>query len=158
MRTSREGLEPFAARLGVIPTLDSEALEAEYVHLLGRKQGRLNTLLKQLKDLSPAERRELGAEANRLKAELEAAFAARRAELAAARAGTDRAGVDLTMPGRSRWVGVVHPVTRVVDEICDIFRELGFARVTGPEAETEWHNFLALNFPADHPAMDMHDT
>jgi phenylalanyl-tRNA synthetase alpha chain len=62
------------------------------------------------------------------------------------------------MPGRRRWVGAEHPVTRVVDEIVGIFRELGFAVATGPEVETEWYNFLALNFPADHPAMDMHDT
>jgi phenylalanyl-tRNA synthetase alpha chain len=62
------------------------------------------------------------------------------------------------MPGRRRWTGAEHPVTRVVDEIVGIFRELGFAVATGPEVETEWFNFLALNFPADHPAMDMHDT
>ncbi len=62
------------------------------------------------------------------------------------------------MPGRRRWVGAEHPVTRVVDEICEIFHELGFNRAIGPEAETEWINFGALNFPADHPAMDMHDT
>ena len=62
------------------------------------------------------------------------------------------------MPARRRWVGAEHPVTRVVDEIVGIFRELGFTRAVGPEAETEWHNFGALNFPADHPAMDMHDT
>jgi phenylalanyl-tRNA synthetase alpha chain len=62
------------------------------------------------------------------------------------------------MPGRRRWVGAEHPVTRVVEEICEIFHGLGFNRAIGPEAETEWMNFGALNFPADHPAMDMHDT
>ncbi len=62
------------------------------------------------------------------------------------------------MPGRRRWVGAEHPVTRVVDEIVEIFRELGFTVALGPETETEWYNFLALNFPPDHPAMDMHDT
>ena len=151
-------LQPFAERLAVIPTLDAGALEQEYVHLLGRKQGRLNHLLKGLKDLPPEQRRALGAEANRLRQELETAFEARRAELAAESTRRERGGVDLTMPGRDRWAGVAHPVTRVVDEICDIYRTLGFARVIGPEAESEWHNFLALNFPADHPAMDLHDT
>ncbi|HJS47305.1 MAG TPA: phenylalanine--tRNA ligase subunit alpha, partial [Gemmatimonadales bacterium] len=67
-------------------------------------------------------------------------------------------GVDLTMPGRRRWTGARHPVTRVLDEVTTIFRGLGFVRATGPEAESEWLNFLALNFPPDHPAMDMHDT
>jgi phenylalanyl-tRNA synthetase alpha chain len=62
------------------------------------------------------------------------------------------------MPGRERYVGAEHPVTLVVNEIAEIFRELGFVRVIGPEAENEWYNFLALNFPADHPAMDLHDT
>ncbi|MFB6368660.1 MAG: phenylalanine--tRNA ligase subunit alpha, partial [Gemmatimonadota bacterium] len=65
---------------------------------------------------------------------------------------------DLTLPGRDRWRGGTHPVTQVIDEICDIFSELGFSRVRGPEAETEWYNFTALNIPLDHPAADMHDT
>jgi len=62
------------------------------------------------------------------------------------------------MPGRRRWLGGRHPVTLVIREIVEIFRELGFTVALGPEAETEWYNFGALNFPADHPAMDAHDT
>ena len=62
------------------------------------------------------------------------------------------------MPGRRHWRGGLHLVTQVVDEICDIFRELGFTRVTGPEAETERYNFYALNFPKDHPALDAQDS
>ncbi len=62
------------------------------------------------------------------------------------------------MPGRRAWRGGVHPVTQVIDEICEIFRELGFSRVRGPEAETEWYNFQALNIPLEHPAADMWDT
>jgi phenylalanyl-tRNA synthetase alpha chain len=151
-------LQPFADRLKVIPTLDRDALEDEHIRLLGRKQGEVTNLLKSLKDLNEAERRVLGASLNRLKLELESAFEARRAELEAEASRREQGGVDRTMPGRERWAGVTHPVTRVVDEICDIFRALGFARVIGPEAETEWHNFLALNFPPDHPAMDLHDT
>jgi phenylalanyl-tRNA synthetase alpha chain len=95
---------------------------------------------------------------NQLKGRFEAAFAARAEALEAERRRREAAGLDLTMPGRRRWMGAEHPVTRVVDEIVGIFRELGFAVATGPEVETEWYNFLALNFPADHPAMDMHDT
>ena len=78
--------------------------------------------------------------------------------LEAERRRREGTGIDLTMPGRRHWVGAEHPVTKVVDEIVGIFRELGFAVATGPEVETEWYNFLALNFPPDHPAMDMHDT
>src|SRR5262249_28101854 len=66
--------------------------------------------------------------------------------------------IDLTMPGRRRWAGAAHPVTEVVDEICGIFRSLGFAVAVGPEAEDEWMNFFALNFPKNHPALDLHDT
>ena len=62
------------------------------------------------------------------------------------------------MPARPRWRGALHPVTLVVEEIEEIFHELGFTLATGPEVETEWYNFGALNFPPDHPAMDMHDT
>jgi phenylalanyl-tRNA synthetase alpha chain len=62
------------------------------------------------------------------------------------------------MPGRQRWVGGKHPVTVVIDEIVAIFRELGFTVALGPESESEWYNFGALNFPPDHPAMDLHDT
>ncbi len=62
------------------------------------------------------------------------------------------------MPGRRAWRGGVHPITQVIDEICEIFRELGFSRVRGPEAETEWYNFEALNIPLEHPAADMWDT
>jgi phenylalanyl-tRNA synthetase alpha chain len=69
-----------------------------------------------------------------------------------------RPGVDLSLPARERWIGGRHPVTLVIDEIVDIFRELGFTVALGPESESEWYNFGALNFPADHPAMDLHDT
>jgi len=62
------------------------------------------------------------------------------------------------MPARHRWIGGKHPVTLVIDEIVGIFRELGFTVALGPETESEWYNFGALNFPADHPAMDLHDT
>jgi len=62
------------------------------------------------------------------------------------------------MPARARWRGAKHPVTIIIEEVEQIFRELGFTVALGPEAETEWYNFTALNFPPDHPAMDMHDT
>jgi len=130
-------------------------LERLRVELLGRK-GRLTSVLRQLGGMSPEERPAVGAEANRVKAVLAERLEAREAELAPAAESEER--VDLTLPGRRRWSGALHPVTQVVDEICDIFRDLGFTRVVGPEAETTWYNFTALNTPLDHPAADMHDT
>jgi phenylalanyl-tRNA synthetase alpha chain len=109
-----------------------------------------------LRALAPEDRRAAGTAFNTLKADIEAAldaFAARRA--AAAAHGPP---FDATMPGRPAWRGSLHPVTLVIDEICDIFREFGFTIALGPEAETEWYNFGALNFPPDHPAMELHDT
>jgi phenylalanyl-tRNA synthetase alpha chain len=124
--------------------------------LVGRKSGRLSDLMAHLPQLSAEDRREAGGAVNALKVAIEAALDARHAELSAMSAPQTQ--VDLTMPARHRWTGGVHPVTTVIDEIGDIFRELGFTVALGPEAERDWYNFGALNFPADHPAMDLHDT
>ena len=149
-------LDALLPRLAAIAAHDASALEAERIAILGRKQGALTHALRALPGLAPDERKRFGAEANRLKTAFEAAFAEREAALQGG--GTPAGHLDLTMPGRSRWIGAEHPVTRVIDEVVGIFRELGFAVATGPEVETEWYNFGALNFPPDHPAMDMHDT
>jgi len=151
-------LDALLPRLEAVPTLGPAELEAEEIAILGRKSGALTAALKRVATLPVEERKRFGAAVNRLKTQLEAAFAARREALDAERAQREQAGIDLTMPGRARWVGAEHPVTKVVGEIVDIFRGIGFTVAVGPEVETEWYNFLALNFPADHPAMDMHDT
>ncbi len=151
-------LDDLEKRLPDIAALNAEQLEAEHIAVLGRKNGALSTFLKTLPTLPPDERRVVGAAANELRKKFEAAFEARQAALKNAQDQKSSADIDLTMPGRERWIGAEHPVTRVVREISEIFRELGFSRVVGPEAETEWYNFIALNFPADHPAMDLHDT
>src|SRR5690606_26807445 len=104
----------------------------------------------------PEERPRVGAEANRVKEALTLRLEERKGAMQQAPARA--AGVDLTLPGRERWQGGAHPVTRVVDEICEIFRDLGFTRVSGPEVETVDYNFTKLNTPLDHPAADMHDT
>jgi len=156
--TQYADLDALLPRLEAIPTLSAETLEAEHTAVLGRKSGVLTAALKALATLPVEERKRYGAAVNQLKARFEAAFAARTAAIETERRHREAAGVDLSMPGRRRWVGAEHPVTKVVDEIVGIFRELGFAVATGPEVETEWYNFLALNFPPDHPAMDMHDT
>jgi phenylalanyl-tRNA synthetase alpha chain len=124
--------------------------------LVGRRGGRLTELMSVIPALPAEERRSAGATINALKTAIEEALEARRAALAQS-LGEARPR-DLTMPGRPSWRGSVHPVTTVIEEICAMFRELGFTVALGPEAETEWYNFGALNFPADHPAMDMHDT
>ncbi len=149
-------LDALLPRLAAIASLDADALHAERIAILGRKQGALTFALRALPTFAPEERKRFGAEANRLKEAFEAAFASREAELTAG--PPDRPTADLTMPGRGRWIGALHPVTRITDAILEVFRELGFAVALGPEAETEWYNFGALNFPADHPALDLHDT
>ena len=151
-------LAPLRARLAAVATLDAATLAAEEIAILGRKQGELTAGLKALATLPLEERREAGAALNALKLEFEAAIAARKTELAGASRAARRSEADLTMPGRAQWVGSRHPVTEVVAEIVEIFRGLGFAVAQGPEVETEELNFLALNFPPDHPAMDQHDT
>jgi phenylalanyl-tRNA synthetase alpha chain len=134
---------------------DGDALQRLKTEYLGRKAGRVTAILKELPTLEGEARRQVGQAANEVKAALEAALAAAEAALAA-RAPAHAA--DLTMPARPQWRGAIHPVTAVAEEICGIFRELGFTRAVGPEAETERNNFTALNFPAEHPALDQHDT
>ncbi|HEX2189145.1 MAG TPA: phenylalanine--tRNA ligase subunit alpha [Longimicrobiaceae bacterium] len=134
---------------------EAGALEALRVEFLGRK-GRLTSVLRGLGGLAPEERPAVGAEANRVKEALGALLDERAASLAPREDGGPR--VDLSLPGRRRWKGGLHPVTQVIDEVCEIFRDLGFTRVAGPEAETTDYNFTKLNIPLDHPAADMHDT
>src|SRR6267142_58791 len=149
-------LEALRERLKEIPQADERRLQELKTELLGRKSGALTEILKGLPALDPEGRRTIGGAANALKRDLEHAIEARELELK--RGATVLADVDLTLPGRRQWRGGVHLVTQVVDEICDIFKELGFTRVVGPEAETERYNFYALNFPKDHPALDAQDS
>jgi phenylalanyl-tRNA synthetase alpha chain len=144
------------ARLLLAGADSSAGLEAARTELLGRKSGAVTMLMRELPSLGAEERRDAGGAVNRAKLAIEELIEARAAELA----GSSRKSrpVDLTLPGRRAWRGGRHPVTMVIEEIEDIFRELGFTIALGPEVETEWYNFGALNFPADHPAMDMHDT
>ncbi len=136
---------------------DAGALEAARVRFLGRK-GELAEAMSALGSVEAEERPRAGQRANAVKQALLAALEARTAELASGDGGGAADEVDLTLPGRRRWIGGVHPVTRVIDEICDIFADLGFTRVEGPEVESTWYNFTALNIPLDHPAADMMDT
>jgi phenylalanyl-tRNA synthetase alpha chain len=124
--------------------------------LVGRTSGRLTDIMSALGSLPKEDRRAAGQLANATKTAIEELLEKRRAELAGA-ARTVEIG-DPSMPARENWRGSVHPVSLVIDEVSEIFRQLGFTIALGPEAETEWYNFSALNFPADHPAMELHDT
>jgi len=157
MRDLLAALDALRERLTEIPQADERRLQQLRTELLGRKAGALTEILKALPTIDAETRKTVGAAANALKRDLEAAIAAREGALkrGAAQPGE---GVDLTMPARPEWRGGLHLVTQVVDEICGIFRELGFTRAVGPEAETERNNFYALNFPKDHPALDAQDS
>lgn len=133
-----------------------EAVERARVELLGRTNGALTALATRLGELPKDSRRDAGRRFNAVRVAIEAALDEARARLTADPSAGRLA--DPTMPARHGWRGSRHPVSIVVDEICDIFREIGFTVALGPEAEHEWYNFGALNFPADHPAMDLHDT
>ncbi|MCC6243765.1 MAG: phenylalanine--tRNA ligase subunit alpha [Gemmatimonadaceae bacterium] len=119
------------------------------------KDERLAALQGELRALAPEDRRSAGGAFNALKVAIQESLDAFAARQIAASGGTF---FDHSMPARRGWHGTLHPVTIVIDEICDIFRELGFTIALGPEAETEHYNFGALNFPPDHPAMELHDT
>lgn len=134
---------------------DSDTVEAVRVTYLGRSEGRISAILRRLGSLPAEERPAVGQKANVVKGVVSAALEARSAALAGPVAGD---GLDLTLPGRQRWKGGLHPITQAVDEIWHIFRDLGFSRARGPEADTEWYNFEALNTPLDHPAADEQDT
>jgi phenylalanyl-tRNA synthetase alpha chain len=123
---------------------------------LGRKSGRITAVLKSLADLTPDEKRRVGREANELRQAAEAAIDEREAALAAAE--PPPGAVDVTLPGRRPSVGRRHPLTEVRERIEQIFSALGYQIVSGPELEDDWHNFEALNMPAEHPARDMQDT
>jgi len=134
---------------------DSDALEQVRVDLLGRKEGSISLVLRGLSDVPPDERPTVGQEANRVKEVLKKAIGERESSFLE---GVSVEYDDLTLPSRANWEGAIHPITQAVDEISRIFRELGFTRARGPEADTEWYNFEALNTPLDHPAADEQDT
>ena len=138
---------------------DSHALYEAKMRFLGRT-GRIAALYKTLKTLPAEARPAFGQKINELRAKIEARAAAFEEKLRAremqARLADER--IDVTMPGRRARAGALHPVTRVKDQLIDIFAGMGFEIFEGPEIENEYYNFTALNTPADHPARDMQDT
>ncbi len=140
----------------VTRTENADQLEQIRVQYLGRK-GHLTLLLRNVGQLPAEERPAMGKLANQVKVRLEQALDRRRQDLADDGQGPEEK-LDVTLPGRRPWVGRCHPLTQVTREVVDIFRSLGFGVALGPEVETDYYNFGALNFPQDHPARDMQDT
>ena len=136
-----------------------DALDALRVALLG-KSGLVTEQLKALGKLAPDERKAQGALVNRAKERLQDAIALRKSALENtafdARLADEK--IDITLPGRDADLGSIHPVTRALDRIVEIFSRLGYTQADGPEIEDDYHNFEALNFPPHHPARAMHDT
>jgi phenylalanyl-tRNA synthetase alpha chain len=135
---------------------DADALEAARIAILGDRHGRVKALQEALRSIAKEDKPAAGKRFNEARQKLEALHAERKAALD--RAGTPKTTEDLSLPARRAWRGAKHPVTLVIEEIEEIFRELGFTIAQGPEAETEWYNFGSLNFPPNHPALDAHDT
>lgn len=136
--------------------VSEEACEAFRVRYLGQKNGLIPKLFKRIKEVPPQDRREVGQQLNTLREK-----ARKRLEEAksALHAQPKQEVIDLTLPGRrAAPTGSIHPLTQAMGAITHIFKRLGFSVADGPEIEDDWHNFTALNFPADHPARDMQDT
>ncbi|MPY88521.1 MAG: phenylalanine--tRNA ligase subunit alpha [Luteitalea sp.] len=132
---------------------DVQALRDRY---LGRKQGAVTALWREIAHASPEARPELGRLANDLKTHIDTTLSERRAALAPSKPSTPR--LDLTLPARALARGSRHPLSALLERIEHIFARMGYEILDGPEAEDEYHNFEALNMPPEHPARDMQDT
>lgn len=139
---------------------DLATLEELRLKLFSKEKGEITGLLRSIPQLPPAERGTVGKQINEVKVAVEALFNARLAEMELAAESAKLAGdrVDVTLPSRRPMAGHAHPVLAIKDELIGIFQHYGFAVAEGPEIEDDWHNFTALNTPADHPARDAQDT
>jgi phenylalanyl-tRNA synthetase alpha chain len=133
---------------------DLEDLKTEY---LSRK-GKLSLLMRELKELPLDQKPQAGEKANKLKRKLEELFQAKAKSLGDREKEVTKEFFDFTLPGRGDWQGKLHPLTQVSQRIVEIFYGMGFEVVQGPDIESNYYNFDALNFPQDHPARDMQDT
>ena len=135
-----------------VAAMDAEAFR---LHWLGRKQGRLKLISEAwLKSAPPEARKPLGIRFNQLKQQIEAALEAPQTAAKAAQAR----GIDITLPGTVRTPGIPHPLLKTMQEIVQVFHHLGYSTNTGPQVESDFYNFEALNFPLNHPARDTQDT
>lgn len=147
--------QDFDSRLESIS--DSKQLEQIRINFLGKK-GQLQELMKQLRNASPGEKPKLGKDINLLKQYIEDKINSKATCLSPKSSKESQEIFDTTLPGRKELNGTLHPITQVMEEISSIFFGLGFQIEEGPEIETDYYNFEALNIPEDHPARDMQDT
>ena len=149
--------QSYLSRISGAP--DPEALEQVRLAALGKK-GEISGMMKELGRMTPEERQTTGAALNRLRDEVDTALRARKQGLedAALDARLKDEGLDVTLPGRPRPAGSIHPVSQVTEEVTAIFADMGFAVAEGPQIESDWFNFDALNIPPEHPARQEHDT
>lgn len=133
---------------------DLSVLENLEIKFLGRKDGEITKIMRGLANMKLEEKRKFGPEANEVKKKIEAMFLQKRNELL----GKSRPQFDYTLPPKELETGHLHPITQFMKKVSDVFVSMGFEIVDGPEAETDWYNFDALNILKDHPARDMWDT
>ena len=156
-----DGLDTLKAKYltAVANVADEAGLEALRVAALGKK-GEVSALMSGLGKLDPDQRKAAGAMLNVLKDEIDAALRAKKAALgdAALNERLRSEWLDVTLPARPRRTGTIHPVSQVMEELTAIFADLGFAVAEGPQVESDWYNFDALNIPPEHPARQEHDT
>ncbi|WBL33464.1 phenylalanine--tRNA ligase subunit alpha [Sinirhodobacter sp. HNIBRBA609] len=144
---------------GIAQAAEEAALEELRLAALGKK-GEISLKMRELGQMSPEERQTTGAALNVLKNEIDAALRAKKEALADAAldARLRNEWLDVTLPGRPRRTGTIHPVSQVMDEVTAIFADMGFAVAEGPQIESDWYNFDALNIAPEHPARQEHDT
>ncbi|HYQ86988.1 MAG TPA: phenylalanine--tRNA ligase subunit alpha [Bacteroidota bacterium] len=135
---------------------DAPGLDSFRIKYLSRK-GAIARLFEELRNAPASERPALGKTLNELRSSIQSIFQQKEASIGS-QSNRQEPSVDLTLPGRRRWVGSKHPLTQTLEEIRRIFLGMGFRIASGPEIEDDYHNFEALNFPPDHPARDMQDT
>jgi len=143
------------ALTGIASASDEKSLEEVRVRFLGRRS-RLREILSGIGKLPGDQRPAVGQASGTAQKAIEAALAARQQALAGAAEATDT--IDVTLPGRRHPIGALHPLTRIADDLVSLLAGMGFSVADGPEVEDEYHNFDALNTPADHPVRDLHDT
>ena len=130
------------------------------IEFMGRKEGKLNNILKAIKDLASDEKVVIGKLANDIKQNLLSLIGEKRAVLSEKDIAKklEESSIDVTLPGKSLNLGTLSPLTQVQNELEDLFKSMGFMVLDGPELESDYYNFEALNIPAHHPARDMQDT
>jgi phenylalanyl-tRNA synthetase alpha chain len=156
-----QGLDTLKAKYlsAIADAADEAALEEVRVTALGKK-GEISLKMRDLGQMDPGARQAAGGQLNALKDEVDAALRARKAALgdAALNERLRSEWLDVTLPGRPRAVGTIHPVSQVMEELTAIFADMGFAVAEGPQVESDWYNFDALNMAPEHPARQEHDT